>query len=242
MHTFLKILLSVLVLGLINDVEAKTLRLVTFPIPLMVENSQAGLFIEMTRQIAKETNSSIEIKVLPPGQAILEFSNNKFDAFFPALDVYVPRSIAKSANFYNKIDYAFYRKDKPLKTIKDLEGKVVGLTFRYPYSKVLTGNKKIHFQFATDDVANMRKLSRGEIDAFVVEERSGLKALQLSGESNIAFDRNQALSEQNVYYAFIKNKRGEELASLFSQSIEKMQKEGRLEKILSPPLIEEKTQ
>ncbi len=238
MQTFLKILLSVLVLGLVNDVHAKTVRLVTFPIPLMVENSQSGLFIEMTRQIAKETSSVIEIKVLPPGQAILGFSNNKYDAFFPALDVSVPRAIVKSTNFYNKVDYAFYRKDKPLKTIKDLEGKIVGLTFRYPYAKSLTNNKKIHFQFATDDVANMRRLGRGEIDAFVAEERSGLKALQESGEQNIAFDRAQSLSEQNVYFAFPKTKRGQELASQFSQAIEKMQKEGRLEKILSPPLLE----
>ncbi|UXR63551.1 transporter substrate-binding domain-containing protein [Bdellovibrio bacteriovorus] len=221
-------------------VLAKPLVLATFTIPLMVETPDKGLFISLTREIAKRNSRAVDIVVLPTGKTLLAFSNAKVDGFFPALDVYVPKTSAKSSPFYHKVDYVFYRKSSPLRSIKDLEGKKVGLTFRYPYGKDLINNKKIKFEYAADDVLNMRKLGQGLIDAFVVEERSGLKALQLSGERGIEFDKTQPLSEQTVYYAFHDNEEGRKLAALFSKTIEDMKKDGSLDRVLteaaqSPP-------
>lgn len=212
---------------------AKPLVLATFAIPLMVENSEKGLFIALTREIAKRNSRTVDILVLPTGKTLLAFSNAKVDGFFPALDVYVPKASAKSSPFYRKVDYAFYRKSSPLRSMKDLEGKKVGLTFRYPYGKDLIANKKIKFEYAADDVQNMRKLGQGLIDAFVVEEKSGLKALQLSGERSIEFDKAHPLSEQIVYYAFHDNEEGRKLAEIFSKTIESMRKDGSLDRVLS---------
>ncbi|WP_374028665.1 substrate-binding periplasmic protein [Bdellovibrio bacteriovorus] len=214
-------------------VTAKPVVLATFPIPLMVENPHSGLFVNLTKEIAKRNSRDIEIVIFPTGKTLLAFSSGKIDGFFPALDVYVPKVAAKSAPFYNKIDYVFYKKSRPLKSLKDLEGKKVGLTFRYPYVKELTSNKKIKFEFAADDVVNMKKLGQGTIDAFVVEERSGLKALQMSGQKGIEFDKNAPLSEQTVYYAFQNSEQGRHLAEVFSKSIESMRKDGSLAKILN---------
>lgn len=212
---------------------AKPIVLATFAIPLMVENPDKGLFISLTREIAKRNNRTVDIRVLPTGKTLLAFSNAKVDGFFPALDVYVPKTSAKSTPFYRKVDYAFFRKVSPLRTMKDLEGKKVGLTFRYPYGKELIANKKIKFEYAADDIQNMRKLGQGQIDAFVVEERSGLRALQLSVERGIDFDKTQLLSEQNVYYAFHDNDEGRKLAEIFSKTIEVMKKDGSLDRVLT---------
>ncbi|MEK2688416.1 transporter substrate-binding domain-containing protein [Bdellovibrio sp. GT3] len=205
---------------------------VTFPIPLMVESAEVGLFIDLTKEISKRTKTDILIQVMPTGRAILSFSKGQANAFFPALDVYTPTNAIKTVPFYEKIDYVFYRKEKPLKTIKDLEGKKVGLTFRYPYAVKLTANKKIKFVFSEDDVSNMKKLSDGNIDAFVVEERSGLRALELSRVNGITFDRQTPLSKQDVYYAFEDTEEGRRLAKEFSAVIMAMKANGSLDEAI----------
>ncbi|WP_340597080.1 substrate-binding periplasmic protein [Bdellovibrio sp. GT3] len=222
----------VIFLSLLSCVGYAKVTFVTFPIPLMVESAEVGLFIDLTKEISKRTKTDILIQVMPTGRAILSFSKGQANAFFPALDVYTPTNAIKTVPFYEKIDYVFYRKEKPLKTIKDLEGKKVGLTFRYPYAVKLTANKKIKFVFSEDDVSNMKKLSDGNIDAFVVEERSGLRALELSRVNGITFDRQTPLSKQDVYYAFEDTEEGRRLAKEFSAVIMAMKANGSLDEAI----------
>ncbi len=211
---------------------AKPVRIGTFQIPLMVESADRGVFVDLTKEIARRANVPIEIVVYPTAKTLIDFSNNKIDGFFPGLDVYIPKKAAKSQPFYSKVDFVFYRAKEPHYLISDLEGRKVGLTFRYPYDKALTGNKKIKIEFADDDVSNMKKLGSGLIDAFVVEERSGLQALKLSGESNISYNPQKPLSRQTVYYAFQDDEPGRELARKFSAAIEEMKMDGSFDTLL----------
>ncbi|MDG0816617.1 transporter substrate-binding domain-containing protein [Bdellovibrio sp. PAP01] len=211
---------------------AKTLRLTTFPIPLMVEGDKKGIFIDLTNEIAKRNNIKIAIDVIPTGKSLLAFSSGRADGFFPGLDVYMPRKTSRTLAFYQKADFVFYKKGKVLSKISDLEGKKVGLTFRYPYAKELMDNKKIRFEFAEDDIANMRKLGQGLIEAFVVEERSGLKALELSGVRDVGYQAGKPLSVQEVYYAFQDSEEGRKYADIFSKTLTKMKNDGHFEKIM----------
>lgn len=220
---------------------AKTLRFVTFPIPLMVESKNSGLFIELTKEIAKRNNLDVEIIVVPPNKSILTFANGKADAWFPAAEVSLPKKAARSISFYEKTDFIFYRKGTSFKTIADLMGKKVGLTFRYPYMEELTSNKKISFDYSPDDVINMKKLSTGGIDAFVVEERSGLKARELSGVKNVEYDSKNPLSRQEIFYSFQNTDEGHSLAQMFSKTITKMKGDGSFDSIMSnrqPKILE----
>lgn len=212
---------------------AKPLRIATFPIPLMVESESKGVFVALTREIAKRSKVDVQIEVSPTAKTLLDFSTNKVDAFFPALDVYTPKRAARTASFYTKVDFVFSAKGKNLNSLKDLEGKKVGLTFRYPYVKELTQNKKIDFEFADDDVANMKKLALGTIDAFVVEERSGLQALSLSGQTNIQYNKDKPLSKQDVFYAFQDSEEGKGMVELFNRAIDSMRKDGTFDRLMS---------
>ncbi|QDK37797.1 ABC transporter substrate-binding protein [Bdellovibrio sp. NC01] len=228
-------------LGSASSAFAKTLKFSTFPIPLMVESKNSGIFIELTKEIAKRNNLNVEVSVTPPSKSILIFANGKADAWFPAAAVSLPKKSARSIAFYAKTDFIFYRKGKPYKSIAELEGKKVGLTFRYPYMVELTANKKISFDYSSDDISNMKKLSSGQIDAFVVEERSGLKALELSGVKNIEYDVNKPLSRQEIFYAFQDNEEGRALAQTFSKTITKMKSDGAFDSIMSshqPKILE----
>lgn len=70
----------------------------------------------------------------------------------------------------------------------------VGITLGYPCVKEVAESKDFTVAPAADDVTNMKKLGAGRLDVFVVEERSGLKALQESGQTNIEYDKTVPLS------------------------------------------------
>lgn len=211
----------------------KTVVLGAFPIPLMVESGDKGVFVELTKEIAKRAGIQLEISVAPPPRTIQNFEQNKLEGFFPALEITIPKAFARSISIYAKRDFAFSQKGKNLTSIADLEGKTVGLTRGYPYTKKLTDNKKITIDFAVDDVTNMKKLSMGRIDAFVVEEKSGVTAMEQAGVKNVEYNKDKVLSEMDVFYAFQKTPDGEQLAKKFSQALEDMRKDGTFQKIMS---------
>ncbi len=205
----------------------------TFPIPLMVESKDQGVFVELTREVARRAAVPIDIKVFPPRRTIDSFTRKKVAGIFPALDVTNPGPVSKSAPIYMKVDYVFYKKGNRSVSVQDLEGKRVGLTRGYPYVKELTQNPKIRIEFANDDVTNMKKLAAGRIDAFVVEEKSGLAAIGKSGVTGIEYDPAHRLSEQEVYYAFQPTPEGKEIAEKFSRALEAMQKDGSFGRIMA---------
>ncbi|MDP3652279.1 MAG: transporter substrate-binding domain-containing protein [Rhodoferax sp.] len=231
-HLLAPFLLTVGCLAGGSAIAQQPLKIGSFPIPLMVESADKGVFIELTKEVAKRAGLPIEIEVVPTKRTIDNFAQNAIAGYFPALDVVNPGPVSKSIRIYVKNDYAFTKEGANLKTIKDLEGQSVGITLGYPYASELTGNKKINFQVAKDDTTNMKKLAAGRIAAFVVEERSGLKALEQSGEKGISYDPKVKLSEQNVYYAFQPTPEGKIYADKFSKALTNMENDGTLAAIM----------
>jgi len=206
----------------------------TYPIPLMVENENEGVFVDLVKEITNRSGIEIKIVVAPPPRTISEFQKGITIGFFPALDVLLSGKVAKSENIYVKKDFVFVKKGTTgLTNIKSLEGKTVGVTKGYPYVAELMNDKKITLEFAENDILNMKKLSKGRIDAFVVEEKSGLKALEQSGEKDITYDSKMPLSNQDVYFAFQNTPEGAKLAEGFSKALSSMKKDGTFGKIMS---------
>jgi polar amino acid transport system substrate-binding protein len=132
-----------------------------------------------------------------------------------------------------KQDFGFVTNDKTAPVdVSELKNQKVGLTSGYPYAlSVTAASTKI--QFAKDDVANMKKLSLGRIDVFVVEEQSGLKALKDSGATNITYAKGKPLSEQDVYFAFQNNDKGKAYAKAFTEALNSMKADGTFAKIMA---------
>jgi polar amino acid transport system substrate-binding protein len=219
----------------VSPLMAASLRMGTYPIPKMVESEDRGVFIDLAREVAKRAGYVLDLEIAPPPRIVGDFSQGKFDGFFPALDVLlVFGAAAKSSPVYTKQDFAFFRKEgAELRTIEDLEGKRVGITRGYPYAAELMSNRKILFDSADDDVTNMKKLASGRIDAFVVEERNGLEALKKSGGVSVTYDATKPISRQAVYFAFKSTPEGKSAAEAFSRALGEMKKDGSLAKILS---------
>ncbi len=235
---FITLLLAVFILS-VNCFGEDKIKFGSFPIPLMVVDSQNGVFIELSRTIAKKGNLKIDIKIKPPKRIITDFMKGKVDVLFPALDIFFPKGKepAKSSELiYVKSDYVFTKKgSKMLRTIKDLEveGKKVGITRGYPYVLELINNKKIKLELTKSDDLNAKKLVRGKIRAFVVEEKSGLKSfMNLGLSSKMQYDKRTPMSRQDVYFAFQNNAKGKKLSKLISKVLKSMKKDGSFGNIM----------
>jgi len=215
--------------------SSETLTIATFHIPLMVESKDEGVFIELTEALAKEAGLELTIIVLPPQRALQELAAQKVDGVFPGLKVLMVGSYERSELIYVKRDYVFTIKgNPPIETIEELSGKHVGVTSGYPYVKKLTSNESINLDVANSDNQNVKKLTSGRIDAFVVEERSGLKAFVDNGsQDEIFYNPSQPLSEQDVFYAFQKNIRGKVLADKISAALLVLKQNGTFERIMA---------
>lgn len=85
---------------------------------------------------------------------------------------------------------------------------------------------------AASDELNIRKLVAGRIDAFVLDEKAGIKAAKALGRSDaIQHDRLAPVSRQDVYVASPPNDRGHELAGRMSEALRQLKASGRYQAI-----------
>lgn len=217
---------------------AETLRIGTYPIPMLVEDSTHGLFIDLTNAIAEKAGLDIEIRVVPSKRIVLEFQQQQIDVLLPGLDVFfsADNQPIKSEPVAVKKDYIFTRKGTALlSSINDLEGKVVGITRGYPYSPELLENAAITFDEATTDAQSAKKLIAGRVEAFVVEETTGLQAFeQIGGVDDVLYDPEAPIATIYAYYAFHPTEQGRQLEQIFSDIIRHMKEDGTFEQIMSP--------
>jgi polar amino acid transport system substrate-binding protein len=220
--------------GVTVGTEAKTYKMGSFPIPLMVEDDERGVFVKLFQEVARRTGEEFELAVYPTQRTQKLFQDGDLDGFFPASDTSAGDNAAKSAPFYSKANVVFVREGTPyISEVTQLEGKVVGVTKGYTYSKEITENPNITLDYADSDVVNMRKLAKGRLDAFIVEEQSGVKALGESGVTNVVYDPQQPLSSITIFFAFQNTEEGHMLAEKFSKALEEMKADGTFETIMS---------
>ena len=209
--------------------KSATIIFAGFPIPGHIESATKGHFVELTLAIAAEAGIPIDIQISPPPRAIESFMQGKSHALFPSLDVYFPADhpiVRTKGSFNCKEDFVFTKKGSPAyKTLDALEGKHVGITLGYPYVKEVTSRKGIAFESAISDEANVEKLMKGRLDAFIVEKSSGVSAFaKVNALDQMQVDLKSPVSQQDVYWAFQNNDEGRALARKFDVALEQMYK------------------
>lgn len=217
-------------------IAADKVKVGTFSIPALADDSSKGVFVELAGEIAKRAGLEFDVAVLTPQRANEEFRAGNLDVLFPAVDALFEKgkpALRTKEIIYVKRDFVFTLKGSTvLKTMADLEGKTVGITQGYPYVKTLTGNKKIKIETAASDEENLKKLAAGKIAAYVVEEKTGLIAVKKAGMENaVQYDSNTPLSKQEVYFA-VKNGM-KDLAAKISKALTGMKSDASFSRIMS---------
>ena len=178
----------------------------------------------------------VHIEVMPAPRALRSLMTATHDAVFPALDIFFEpgQPVIRTAETIDcKEDFVFTARGTPLlRSLADLRGKVVGITHGYPYSREVMAANGYTLEVAVSDELNIRKLAAGRIDAFVLDEKTGVKAAEALGLSGaIQYDRLAPVSRQEVYVAFQANERGRELAARTSEALRQMKASGRYQAI-----------
>lgn len=207
----------------------------TFTIPKMVESEEKGLFIDVVREIETRIGQQFTIKILSPKRTIKAFEDGEIFGFFPGTEGRVRqiKNVVTSLVFYVKRDLIFSKKGVSLTSIEALEGKKVGVTSGYIYAQELMSNPNITFVKSDSDAISMKNLAIGRLDAFVVEEFSGLTALEdCDCADDVTYDPTAVIASQAVSFAFQATEQGRALAEEFSMAIREMKHDGSLQRIL----------
>jgi polar amino acid transport system substrate-binding protein len=218
-----------LVLAGLCQCAAAQITVAGFPIPGHIESPTKGHFVELTLAIAKEAGLAIDIQIAPPPRAIESFMQGKSKVLFPSLDVFFASGhamVRTSGSFNCKEDFVFTKKgQQAYKALDELKGKHVGLTQGYPYVPEVLERKDIGYETAQTDEANVEKLMKGRLDAFVVEKASGTRAFQNVGAfGEMQVDFKKPVSQQDFYWAFQDNDEGRALARQFDIALTRLYK------------------
>ncbi len=220
---------ATLLIGLTSPAWAddKSITLALYPIPVMVVDANTGVFVDLAKELAKRAHITVSIDVVPPKRAVDSFEHGDVDALLPALEVLLSKPYVPSDPIYVKRDFVFAKSDHPVWTTVDtLAGKRVGITLGYPYANEIVNSTTFSLESAATDEINFAKLDAGRIDAFVVEEKTGLGALRAAGLKGITYDPAVPVSQQNVFFAFQDSPEGHSLAAAFSAALATMKADG----------------
>lgn len=221
----------------VSPVRGPRIQFATYPIPVHVENAREGLFVELMREVAATAGFlHFHIEVMPPPRALRGLMSSKHDAVFPVLDsLFEPHQamVRTTESIDCKEDFVFTARGTPmLRSLADLRGKVVGITHGYPYSREVMAATGFTLEVAASDELNLRKLAAGRIDAFVLDEKTGIKAAQALGlGAAVQYDGMAPVSRQDVYVAFAPTERGRELAERTSDALRQLKASGRYQTI-----------
>lgn len=229
-----KALVLAVLLAAPRVVPAGPAELLTFPIPLMVESETQGRFVELAREMLAGAGLEGRIRVLPPPRALQAFARGEAMVLFPALAVNFPAvPPARTRAIYIKRDFVFTRRDAPpLRTLAELAGRRVAITSGYPYAPELFAVPGILIDEAASDEANALRLVLGRVDAFVVEEHTGLAAFAATGTGGrVQYDPQAPLSGQEVFFACRPDAEGAAFCAKLDAALADLERRGRLQQL-----------
>lgn len=226
----IKITIGIALLGLANVSVAEKIKLTSYFIPGLVESPSQGLMVDMLRSMEQNNDLTFDLSLLPTARVQLSFEAGKISSYFPELEEHRPTKSCRSDRFMQKAIIAINRKDQiPITRIEQLEGIAVGAVTGYSYGLNIIGNERIDLVRVDNDIANIRKLLAGRIDAVIGDVHSTIAAIkELEVSEQLNFDTSQPIDLLDVFFVFQLSPQGEKHCKKVSEAIEKLRINGDL--------------
>lgn len=219
------LILLVLILSAGQSLAKEKISIVTYPIPLMIESESKGLFVVFLKSLFEKQDVEIDIIMLPRQRALEYFRMKKALILVPSVGKDpVGTDSLRTVKFYEKKDFLFFRKGEPYPTIKSARRKTIGITLSYPYSKDALAEQGVSFEIAPSDEANFNKLNLKRIDAFLVEEVTGLHVMKSTGIKGITYDKDHPVSSLAVYFEVQNNAQGRKWLKFLDEKLKYINK------------------
>lgn len=191
-------------------ITATKAPIATFLLPGLIEKDNngelTGLFFELAKQLVEQSGLPLKIIELPSKRAKLAFHSDEIIGYFPSTTEMLgptAHKFCRTSAFADKTDFVFFREGTKIpSSLADLNGSDVAITAGYPFSEKLLGEKKINLIRGISDETCMKMLHLGRVDYFVIEELTGVMALQKLGFKNIRYNPDFPVGSQDVFFTF----------------------------------------
>lgn len=223
-------LLSFLVI-MLYSAPALSTTIGSYYIPKLVVDKHQGLFIKMHNQVLQRISLDANLVIQPTKRTQRDFKQHKLDAYFPELLENLPKAgVITSEPFYLKKIVLFTKLGSDIKTIDDLEGKLVGAVTGYSYGENITKNQAIHLDYTKNDDVNIERLMRGHIDAIIGDSSSTVAAIADSKHAEqISYDLGKPIDVLDVFYVCQDSNSGKALCTAINEALTQMKTEGVIE-------------
>jgi polar amino acid transport system substrate-binding protein len=201
-----------------------------------------GFAAEIMTTALKDLKQEVSITIYPWKRCLSMIQNKDADGIFMISKTKERESflIFPDEPVINVGDAFFYLKSKNYKAQKfeDLKGLTIGLIDGFEYSQeVMDDIKNFKQDIVTNDETNFKKLDGGRIDMLLCDKFVGLylvKKMKLSDKVEF-LQRPYNVNpnpDNDLYFAFQRNKKNEALALQFNEKLKAMKKSGELSKIV----------
>lgn len=236
-YKFLLVLLLMFAVGGTPTVSsAQKVVVAAIEIPLMIESPDQGIFIEYLKEIDRRSFLDFEISVYPGIRAVSLFEAGAVELLIPYPLESGPPSNTYTTPIHVKKDFAFVKKGRsPPGSVEELKGLRVGFTRHYHYSPVLLNAPGMQKSLNPSDELNMKMLQAGRMDAFIVEEQSGLRAKKMANAPDITYDPSRPVFISNTVIVAQDSDAGRLLADEINLHLDAMRAEGVLDRLMAEP-------
>jgi len=199
----------------------------TYYIPGLVIDDNSGLFIKLHREVETRLALKSELTIQPTKRIQMSFIKGLLDSYFPELVENLPSvDHVTSEPFWLKKIILVTPKNSPIKSIKDLQGKVVGAVSGYSYGSKIKQIPNVKLSYVNNDDANIERMMRGYIDAIIGDSKSTVTALENSQyKDEIQFDINAPIDILEVFYVCQATQSGKALCNSISNALYEMKQE-----------------
>ena len=199
------------------------------------KNNIVGFDIDMAKEAAKRLGIEVEFKGIDWSSKEAELNSKRIDALWNGMNITEERkkNVLFSDPYMESKQLIFVMANSPIKSVADLNGKVVGVQQSSIGEEVVTKDEKLKatlkdFKKYPDCVAAFMDLKTGRLDAVVTDEILGRYYMSKEPGTYIAIE--QPLGEVGVYGVGFR-KDDKELRDKVQNVLNEMKKDGTSAKI-----------
>ncbi len=199
------------------------------------KNNIVGFDIDMAKEAAKRLGIEVEFKGIDWSSKEAELNSKRIDALWNGMNITEERkkNVLFSDPYMESKQLIFVLANSPIKSVADLNGKVVGVQQSSIGEEVVTKDEKLKsslkdFKKYPDCVAAFMDLKTGRLDAVVTDEILGRYYMSKEAGAYIAIEK--PLGEVGVYGVGFR-KDDKELRDKVQNVLNEMKKDGTSAKI-----------
>ena len=199
------------------------------------KNNIVGFDIDMAKEAAKRLGIEVEFKGIDWSSKEAELNSKRIDALWNGMNITEERkkNVLFSDPYMESKQLIFVLANSPIKSVADLNGKVVGVQQSSIGEEVVTKDEKLKsslkdFKKYPDCVAAFMDLKTGRLDAVVTDEILGRYYMSKEAGAYIAIEK--PLGEVGVYGVGFR-KDDKELRDKVQNVLNEMKRDGTSAKI-----------